>query len=101
VKHERTEVTYIWPGSPAATALTVDDEIVAVNGRRVDMNLQSLLSTGAPHYELAVFRQNRLLLVDLAALPGAAFGTRYTVEKLAEADDAQKAGFQKWLKWEF
>jgi predicted metalloprotease with PDZ domain len=101
VKNERTEVTYIWPGSPAAAALTVDDEIVAVNGRRVDMNLQSLLSTEAPHYEVAVFRQNRLLLVELAALPGAAFGPRYAVEKLAEADEAQRAGFQKWLGWEF
>jgi len=65
------------------------------------MNLQSLLSTGAPHYELAVFRQNRLLLVELAALPGVGFGPRYTVEKLAEADEAQKGGFQKWLGWPF
>jgi predicted metalloprotease with PDZ domain len=101
VKNERTEVTYIWPGSPAAAALTVDDEIVAVNGRRVDMNLQTLLSTEAPHYELAVFRQNRLLLVELATVPGVSFGPRYVVEKLAEADEAHKAGFQKWLGWEF
>jgi hypothetical protein len=40
-------------------------------------------------------------LVELAALPGAAFGPRYAVEKLAEADEAQRAGFQKWLGWEF
>ena len=102
VKNERTEVSYIWPDSPAAAALTIDDEIVAVNGRRVDMNLQTLLSLpDAPHYELAVFRQNRLLLVELTAEPGRTFGTRYTVEKLDEADAAQKAGFQKWLGWEF
>jgi predicted metalloprotease with PDZ domain len=101
VKNERTEVTYIWPGSPAATALTVDDEIVAVNGRRVELNLQSLLSTGAAHYEVAVFRQSRLLIVELAALPAATFGVRYTVEKLTEADEAQKAGFQKWLGWQY
>lgn len=99
LKSERTEVTYIWPGSPAATALTVDDEIVAVNGRRVEANLQSLLSTGAPTYELAVFRQSRLLVVELAALPAATFGIRYAVEILAEADETQKAGFQKWLNW--
>jgi predicted metalloprotease with PDZ domain len=100
VKNERTEVTYIWPNSPAA-ALTVDDEIVAINGRRVDMNLHSLLSTDAPLYEVAVFRQNRLVLVELPAQPQAAFGVRYAVEKLAEADEAQKAGFQKWLGWDF
>jgi predicted metalloprotease with PDZ domain len=101
VKNERTEVTYIWPNSPAAAVLTVDDEIIAINGRRVDMNLQSLLSTDAPLYEVAVFRQNRLVLVELLAQPSAAFGVRYAVEKLADADEAQKAGFQKWLGWEF
>lgn len=100
-RNERTEVTYIWPGSPAAAVLTADDEIVAVNGRRVDMNLQSLLSTEASHYELAVFRQNRLVLVELTAEGGVVFGTRYTIEKAAEADANQKAGFQKWLGWEF
>jgi predicted metalloprotease with PDZ domain len=101
VKNERTEVTYIWPNSPAAAVLTVDDEIVAINGRRVDMNLQSLLSTDAPLYEVAVFRQNRLVLVELLAQPGAAYGVRYTIEKLADADETQQAGFQKWLGWPY
>ncbi|WP_210521925.1 M61 family metallopeptidase [Hymenobacter terricola] len=101
VKNERTEVTAIWPNSPAAAALTVDDEIVAVNGRRVDMNLQSLLSTGAPAYEVSVFRQNRLLTVALAATPGVRFGQRYAIDKLATADAAQQRGFQQWLGWEF
>jgi predicted metalloprotease with PDZ domain len=101
VKNDRTEVTYIWPGSPAAAVLTADDEIVAINGRRVESNLQSLLSTGVPLYEVAVFRQSRLVLVELTAQPDAAFGTRYMVEKLADADETQKAGFQKWLGWEF
>ncbi|MGI4742305.1 MAG: M61 family metallopeptidase [Janthinobacterium lividum] len=101
VKNERTQVSYIWPGSPAALAFSVDDEVVAINGCRVDMNLQSLLSTDAPHYEVAVFRQNRLVLVALAVQPGVGFGPRYAIEKLAEADEAQRAGFQKWLGWEF
>ncbi len=99
-KNGRTEITYIWPGSPAAAVLTVDDELVAVNGRRLDENLQTLLGTDAPHYEVAVFRQNRLLLVDLVAQPGVGFGPRYAVEKLAEADEAQRAGFQQWLGWD-
>ena len=101
VKNERTEVTAIWPGSPAAVAFTVDDEIVAVNGRRVDMNLQSLLSSGAPQYEVSVFRQNRLQTVMLTTMPGAGFGQRYIVDKLETADAAQQQGFQQWLDWEF
>ena len=101
VKNERTEVTGIWPNSPAAVALTVDDEIVAVNGRRVDMNLQSLLSSGAAQYDVSVFRQNRLLTVTLAAMPSNSFGQHYVVEKMKTADAAQQRGFQQWLGWEF
>ena len=101
VRNERTEVTDIWPNSPAAAALTVDDEIVAVNGRRVDMNLQSLLSSGAAEFTLSVFRQSRLLTVHLAALPGVTFGQRYAVDRLETADEAQQRGFQQWLGWEF
>ena len=101
VKNERTEVTAIWLHSPAAAALTVDDEIVAVNGRRVDMNLQSLLSTGADSYEVSVFRQNRLLTVTLTATPGVRFGQHYAINKLETADAAQQRGFQQWLGWAF
>ena len=101
LRNERTEVSAIWPNSPAASALTVDDEIVAVNGRRVDMNLQSLLSSGAAEYELNVFRQSRLLTVRLVAQPGTSFGPRYAVTRLETADAAQQRGFQQWLGWEF
>ncbi|TGE20261.1 M61 family peptidase [Hymenobacter aquaticus] len=101
VKNERTEVTDILPGSPAAAALTVDDEIVAVNGRRVDMNLQSLLNDHAASYEISVFRQNRLLTVTLTGQPGQQFWPKYTVEKLAEPTPEQQASFREWLKQEF
>ena len=101
VKNERTEVSAIWPNSPAAAALTVDDEIVAVNGRRVDMNLQSLLSGEESTYEASVFRQNRLLTVTLAASAGVSFGQRYVIDKLETADVNQQRGYQKWLGWEY
>ncbi|AWM34618.1 M61 family metallopeptidase [Hymenobacter nivis] len=100
-RNERTEVSGIWPGSPAAAALTVDDEVVAVNGRRVDLNLQTLLSTGGPSYEISVFRQHRLVTVTLTATKGTSYGPRYSVAKLSEADAAQREGFAKWLGWEF
>ena len=101
VRNERTEVSAIWPNSPAALALTMDDEIVAVNGRRVDLNLQSLLSSGAAEYEVSVFRQSRLLTMTLAVAPGIVFGPRYAVARLETADTAQQRGFQQWLGWEF
>ncbi len=100
-KNERTEVSSIWPDSPAANTLTVDDEIVAVNGRRVDMNLQTLLSSGAPGYEISLFRQTRLLTVRLSAVPDVHFGQRYVIDRLETADAAQRHGFQQWLGWAF
>ncbi|UOQ73886.1 M61 family metallopeptidase [Hymenobacter cellulosilyticus] len=101
VKNERTEVTDILPGSPAAAALTVDDEIVAVNGRRVDMNLQSLLANNATSYEISVFRQNRLLTVTLTGSPEQQFWQKYSVEKLPTATPEQQASFRQWLKQGF
>jgi predicted metalloprotease with PDZ domain len=102
VKNERTEVTDILPGSPAAAALTVDDEIVAVNGRRVEMNLHSLLSTREDQqYEVSVFRQNRLLTVLLSGQDRQRFWQKITIEKLPEATPEQQASFRNWLKQEF
>ncbi|GAB2964478.1 PDZ domain-containing protein [Hymenobacter coalescens] len=101
VKNERTEVTDIYPDSPAARALTVDDQIVAVNGRRVDMNLQNLLSTGQPEYDISVFRQDRLLTVPLQAEPGQWFWSKITVDKRPDATPAEQASFRQWLNQAF
>ncbi|RYU83844.1 M61 family metallopeptidase [Hymenobacter persicinus] len=101
VKNERTEVTDILPDSPAAATLTVDDEIIAVNGRKVAMNLQTLLNDGAPSYELSVFRQNRLLTVTVTAEPERPFWPKITVEKRPDATPEQQASFRQWLKQDF
>ena len=97
----RTEVLSIWPNSPAATSLTVDDEIVAVNGRRVAQNLQTLLAAGANQYELSVFRQNQLRTVTLAADSAARYWQKITVARLPAATEEQRASFQQWLKQVF
>ncbi|SNS02594.1 M61 family metallopeptidase [Hymenobacter mucosus] len=101
VRNERTLVTDILPDAPAALALTVDDEIVAVNGRRVDMNLHNLLSDGATQHDVTVFRQNRLLTVPLVADAGQRFWQKITIEKLSTTTPEQQASFQQWLKQEF
>ena len=100
-KADRTNVSYLWPGSPAEAVLSVDDEIVAVNGVREVPNLQLLLNEKAPTYELTILRQNRLRTVQLAAEPGRTFGPYYAVRKLEVADAGQQAGFAKWLGWEY
>ena len=102
VRNERTQVTDIVPNSPAAAVFTVDDELVAVNGRRVDMNLQSLLSASPEQqYEVSVFRQNRLLTVPLTVRDGQRFWQKITIKKLPEATAEQQASFRSWLKQDF
>jgi predicted metalloprotease with PDZ domain len=101
LKNERTEVTNILPHSPAAAVLTVDDEIIAVNGRRVQMNLQVLLNDGAPSYELSVFRHSRLLTVSLAPDPARRFWPKITIEKRPDATPEQQVSFRQWLKQDF
>jgi len=100
-RNERTQVLSILPGSPAAAALTVDDELVAVNGRRVAQNLQVLLSNGADQYELSVFRQNQLRTITLVADATARYWQKITVEKLPDATAEQRTSFQQWLKQDF
>jgi predicted metalloprotease with PDZ domain len=100
-KADRTNVAYIWPGSPAEAVLSVDDEIVAVDGLREIPNALQLLTAQAPTYELTILRQNKLRTVRLTAEPGRTFAPYYAVRKLSEADDAQRAGFAKWLGWDF
>jgi len=100
-RNERTEVTDILPGTPAAATLTVDDEIIAVNGRKVAMNLQTLLDDGAPSYQLSVFRQNRLLTVTLTANAEQRYWQKITVEKRPDATPEQRASFRQWLKQDF
>ncbi|MBT2557828.1 M61 family metallopeptidase [Hymenobacter sp. ISL-91] len=101
LREGRTEVTSILPDAPAALALTVDDEIVAVNGRRVAQNLHTLLADGADRHELTVFRQHRLLTVELQADPAHRFWQKFTVEKLTTATPEQQASFRQWLKQDF
>ncbi|AYA37451.1 M61 family peptidase [Hymenobacter oligotrophus] len=100
-KGDRTEVTDIHPDSPASHNLTVDDQIVAVNGRRVSGNLQSLLNNGQLQHEVTVFRQDRLVTVELQPSSERLYWPRITVAKLAEATAAQQASFSQWLNQAF
>lgn len=100
VRDGRTEVTDILPNSPAATALTLDDEIIAVNGRQVSQNLNILLATGADTYEVSIFRQQQLRSATLIAGP-VRYWQKLTIEQLPDATPDQRASFQSWLKQEF
>ncbi|MGV3642307.1 MAG: M61 family peptidase, partial [Adhaeribacter sp.] len=95
-KDNLLEVSAIAPGSPAAAVLQLEDELVAVNGRRISGNLTALLRAGGP-IELSLFRNKMLRQVTLA--PGEdRYYQRYLVGKQLDAGPAQKENFERWLK---
>ena len=91
------DVTAIAPNSPAARALSLADELVAVNGRKVEAgNLPGLLLHVAGEVELTVFRQKQLRTVRLVA-DGESYFRRLTIECDPEASPAEVARRHLWL----
>jgi predicted metalloprotease with PDZ domain len=92
-------VGYIEPGSPAAKVLAADDELIAVDGWRIEGNIAVLLLDN-PVYEISLFRNKQLRTVTLA-VDGQQHLDRYTLRKLTDATPAQKQNFKVWLKQKF
>jgi predicted metalloprotease with PDZ domain len=99
LREHSLEVTGIAPGSPAEAVLSLEDELVAVNGRRIAGNLPALLKTGGA-VELTLFRNKILRQVSLK--PGAqGYYPSYKIEKLPAAAGWQQENFRLWLKQPF
>ncbi|GHA68008.1 M61 family metallopeptidase [Pontibacter akesuensis] len=94
------KVTAIAPDSPASEVLSIDDELVALNGRKLENNLQQLLALEPEEVELVLFREKQLRVVRLEQ-NGKAYYSMYTIEKRADATEAEKQNFKLWLKQEF
>lgn len=99
---QTTKVTAIAPDSPASAVLGIDDELIAVNGRKIEQNLQPLLADMdlSKGIELTLFRNKQLRQVRLQ--PGQqTYYTRYSIAKRPDATDAKKQNFKRWLKQDF
>ncbi|WP_181307756.1 M61 family metallopeptidase [Rufibacter sp. XAAS-G3-1] len=93
-------IGYVAPNSPAAAVLSVDDELVAVNGRKLEnANLANLLK-GQTQAEITLFRQKTLKTVQLKA-DGPVYLPQYCVQKNPKANAAQQENFRLWLKQDF
>ena len=91
------DVTAIAEASPAARGLSLGDELVAVNGRKVESgNLPGLLLHVAGEIELTVFRQKQLRTVKLVADSDGYF-RKITIEREPDASPAEEARRQLWL----
>lgn len=100
--NQTIKVSAVAPDSPASATLSVEDELVAVNGRKLEQNLQPLLADLelTQPVELTLFRNKRLRQVTLQ--PGQqTFYTKYTIAKRTDATEAEKGNFKLWLKQEF
>ncbi|WP_299991358.1 M61 family peptidase [uncultured Pontibacter sp.] len=99
---QMTKITAIAPDSPASKALGVEDELIAVNGRKIEQNLQPLLTDMdlRQGIELMLFRNKQLRQVVLQPAQQTYY-TKYSVAKRSDATDAEKQNFKLWLKQEF
>jgi predicted metalloprotease with PDZ domain len=92
-------VSAIAPESPAYTALSLDDELIALEGRKIEGNISVLLA-GRSEINLTIFRNKYLQQVKLQA-DGKSYFPKYTIQKLPEAKLVDKANFYLWLKQRF
>ncbi|QNF33038.1 M61 family metallopeptidase [Adhaeribacter swui] len=92
-------VSYIEPNSPAAQVLATDDELVALNGRKIEGNLAGLLQQ-TETVELTLFR-NKMLRTATLVPDSKSYLTKYLVRKLPVSSPAQKENFKNWINQEF
>jgi predicted metalloprotease with PDZ domain len=93
-------ISYVAPGSPAAAMLAVDDELIALNGRKLENNNLVNLLQKPEAIELTLFRQKKLQTVRLTP-DGTLHLPQYSVTRKKDASLEQQANFKAWLKQEF
>jgi predicted metalloprotease with PDZ domain len=92
-------VDIIEPGSPADKALTKDDEIVAVNGIKVENNIDQLIGSNN-QMTLSIIRFGKFITKKIEC-DGKSYLPRYSIKKRSDATEQEKINFQKWIKNEF
>nr|WP_278251897.1 hypothetical protein [Sabulibacter ruber] len=90
-------IGYIAPDSPASAVLSVDDELIALNGRKLENNNLPNLIAHKTEVELTLFRQKKLHTVTLKP-DGTLHLPAYKVSRNPAASPAQQANFKLWLK---
>lgn len=95
------KVTAIAPDSPASDLLSIDDELIALNGRKLENNnLPQLLALNPEQTELAFFREKQLRVIRLEP-NGQTYYSKYTVQKREDATAAEQENFRLWLNQKF
>ena len=94
-----TLVNAVYPGSPSAkVGLLKDDEIIAVNGIKVENNLPDLVDFAASgSIELTIF-SNRKLRTILIGNESKLYYSKFNLEAEIELTQSQLKFRQKWLR---
>ncbi|MFN8166952.1 MAG: PDZ domain-containing protein [Bacteroidia bacterium] len=98
-----TRVSAVFPDSPAFKAgLGREDEIVAVNEKKVEENLQELLSVSRGETVILTVLTPMKKLKDIAVEPnGKEFYMRYRLAKKEKASPDEQRLFKKWSGYDF
>ena len=94
-----TVVSAIVPDSVADEVLSKDDELIAVDGRKIANNLEKLIQ-GKTEISLAFFRNNRLLTKKLS-FKGSYYYKQFLIVRDVMATDTAKNNFSKWSRNEW
>ncbi len=92
-------VASIAPGSPASQQLRIEDEIMAVNGRRAAESVEELL-VNRQVVELALFRSHMLRQLQLEE-DGRSYFKQFNIIQNQEASRQEKENFFQWLQCEW
>ncbi|MTI31330.1 M61 family metallopeptidase [Xanthovirga aplysinae] len=90
------KIHQIAANSVAEEQLTLGDEIIAVNGRKVEGNLDKLLAN-VNEAEFVLFRDKKLKIIHLSN-HGTYYCQQMKVIQIEGATKQQKENFRKWLK---
>lgn len=95
-----TIVSNIQPGAVADQFLTKDDELIAVNGRKIDNNLNEIIE-GRKKVAISFFR-NHLLKTVILQNNGKNYFQQRKIIQSVNVNSQQKENFEKWLgcHWE-
>ncbi len=95
----KTVVANVLPNSPAEKAgMAKDDEIVAINGRKIENNLSELISffAGSNSYTLHFFSQLNLKTAVLDSAPNSTFPL-WSLTSKTMLNEVQMMNFKRWM----
>jgi len=98
-KDGKVIVDYTEPDSPADKVLAKDDELIAIDGIKINGNLNDSVGE-KKQLTVNLFRRNKLLTITLIA-DDKTYLKNYKIAKRKNVSEQQKENFQKWIKKPF